>query len=142
MAGAGLHDLMASLQQRSLQLLPCPTTAVLMHSPSPSPPQLSDQHATQPNQQPGDAASAAQQPTAFACCRRIYRRLGRNVFQHAFHAITGQFTESVTKEVYTNVRMLFINRMGFDYDFNFHQFVVNSMEVSRCSVCWACAALW
>jgi hypothetical protein len=76
------------------------------------------------DQQPSSQAPAA-------CCCRIYRRLGRNVFQHALHAITGQFTESVTKEVYTNVRMLFINRMGFDYDFNFHQFVVNSMEVSR-----------
>jgi hypothetical protein len=31
--------------------------------------------------------------------------------------------------VYTNVRLLFINRMGFDYDFNFHQFVIQSMEV-------------
>jgi hypothetical protein len=31
--------------------------------------------------------------------------------------------------VYTNVRLLFINRMGFDYEFNFHQFVIQSMEV-------------
>jgi hypothetical protein len=32
-------------------------------------------------------------------------------------------------QVYTNVRLLFINRMGFDYEFNFHQFVIQSMEV-------------
>lgn len=58
----------------------------------------------------------------------FFRRLGSNHWTHFFRAMVGQFSETVTEGVYYNVRRLFIERMGFEPDYDYHSLIVLSVE--------------
>lgn len=40
----------------------------------------------------------------------------------------GQFTLSVTQPIYHNLRLMFIEKLGLRYDFDFHRLIVRGME--------------
>ncbi|GMH43151.1 hypothetical protein BSKO_11073 [Bryopsis sp. KO-2023] len=72
----------------------------------------------------------------------------RNMFCYYWDAWTGSFTESIDRSVYLGLRRLFIERMSLTDSFNFHEFLVNSMEEEFSKVVkmewlmWAIVGIW
>lgn len=71
-----------------------------------------------------------------------------NFIVHYGRAFFAQFHQHIDKSVYLSFRRLFIERMELDNDFEFHKFLVNSMEeefsrvVKLEWVMWVVAAVW
>eukprot|EP00198_Chlamydomonas_reinhardtii_P000583 XP_001689918.1 predicted protein [Chlamydomonas reinhardtii] len=58
----------------------------------------------------------------------LYNNLGRNRVVHAVLVVLRQWTTSVNQTMYHNARLMFIEKMGLPYDFDFHELVVMSLE--------------
>ncbi|CAD7697742.1 unnamed protein product [Ostreobium quekettii] len=71
-----------------------------------------------------------------------------NVCLHWGRSFFAQFHQHIDESVYLGLRRLFIERMQVDNSFDFHKFLVNSMEeefskvVSLDWAMWAVAAIW
>lgn len=72
----------------------------------------------------------------------------RNPIVHYWRAFWSQFHQHIDPSVYLSLRRLFIERMELDADFEFHKFLVNTMEEEFSKVVklewsmWALAAIW
>ncbi|GAB4813535.1 hypothetical protein N2152v2_000581 [Parachlorella kessleri] len=73
---------------------------------------------------------------------------GGNPLLHFLRCVVSMFTQSVNADVYRALRRLFMERMGLDAEFDFHGFLVESMEEELASIIsvdfilWAVVILW
>eukprot|EP00798_Chlamydomonas_sp_ICE-L_P030597 gene30597-35608_t len=58
----------------------------------------------------------------------LYGRMGTNPTWHFCCCLFGQFSYRLDFNMYHNIRLLFIEQMGFNHDFNFYALVRLSME--------------
>ncbi|GIM00146.1 hypothetical protein Vretimale_5317 [Volvox reticuliferus] len=58
----------------------------------------------------------------------LYRNIGSNPFIHFFLMLFRQYHLSVSQTLYNNARVLFIEKHGRDFDFNFHEVVIKGLE--------------
>ncbi|EFJ42245.1 hypothetical protein VOLCADRAFT_107337 [Volvox carteri f. nagariensis] len=58
----------------------------------------------------------------------LYRNVGSNSVIHFFLMLLRQYQMSVNQSLYNNARVLFIEKAGLDYKYNFHDVVVRGLE--------------